>query len=45
MLSINIKYYGTVKYYYVVINGVELLSTSLRGLNDTIKAFKELYHT
>ena len=37
------KYYGTVKYYYVIIDGIEVLSTSIKGLRETIKAYKEIY--
>ena len=36
----KIKYYGDTKYYYVVLNGVEVLSLTKKGLKETIKVFK-----
>ena len=38
------KYYGDTKYYYVIINDTEVLSTSYRGLIETVTAFREIYH-
>jgi len=36
----RIKYYGNTRYYYVVLNGVEVLSLTKEGLKETIKVFK-----
>jgi len=38
-----IKYYGEIKHYCKMVGETEILSTSINGLDETVKAYKAIY--